>query len=568
MFLVTATKNKLSSKLKVIEYKLKDLYINVYVDNKSSKIITNKNSIIVRDSVSENHEKLILCTIKIDKNDNRLSIKHETLSGKSVYYHINEKGDFYCSTNIKLLREAGVKLKENKELLPEFFIYRIILPPNTIYKSIFKIISGTEIIVRYDKRFKIEKTKKYSILNSENIKNKKIKNDFTKETARILRDSMKILGKKDVKMLLSGGIDSTILAKLSINVNNVNTTYSGGYPFETSEGNTEKEYAETAAKAIGTNHVYYEPTIKEYQIGMIESLYEAEEPLHHLQTIMFYLIFKNAIKQKDSIIVSGIGADGIYGEYLHNKIFRTRKILWRILSKRPFINILSYVAKKTKKGYYYINFLKKISSGKYSLSDPRNVLWSAGRYGKESWVLKHFNCSKKDIIRYRYETLKEYENSDFYDLISIKNFIGVNQTENIWTKMAEASGKRKYYPFNYQPLLDHALSISWKQKLKKPKNVLRLVLNYLDIPNFIITRKKSGFGVSHHNWALKNNVFEPFVKIAAKEFNIKEIRKMQSNNPEKAMTFWNIINYAIWKRIFIKNEPINKIIKELEDGIQ
>ena len=41
---------------------------------------------------------------------------------------------------------------------------------------------------------------------------------------------------------------------------------------------------------------------------------------------------------------------------------------------------------------------------------------------------------------------------------------------------------------------------------------------------------------------------------------------MRSRDPEKAMLFWNMINYAIWKRICVDNESADDLINELDRG--
>ena len=40
---------------------------------------------------------------------------------------------------------------------------------------------------------------------------------------------------------------------------------------------------------------------------------------------------------------------------------------------------------------------------------------------------------------------------------------------------------------------------------------------------------------------------------------------MQSTEPKKSMTFWNMLNYSIWKRLCIKNEPIEILLEESAD---
>ena len=100
-------------------------------------------------------------------------------------------------------------------------------------------------------------------------------------------------------------------------------------------------------------------------------------------------------------------------------------------------------------------------------------------------------------------------------------------------------------------------------KLKKPKNILRFVAHKLEIPEEIINRQKSGFGINPELWAQKDGIFESLIPLTKKFFNEEEIRKMQSSDLKKAMTYWNMLNYSIWKRLCINNEPVDTLLEEI-----
>jgi hypothetical protein len=100
--------------------------------------------------------------------------------------------------------------------------------------------------------------------------------------------------------------------------------------------------------------------------------------------------------------------------------------------------------------------------------------------------------------------------------------------------------------------------------LKEPENILRKTLaRQCHVPDFIINRPKIGFGTKSNQWAKKGSVFEPLVPLVSKVFEEKDIKVMQSTEPKKAMIFWNMLNYAIWKRLHIQNEPLVVLLEEL-----
>lgn len=262
---------------------------------------------------------------------------------------------------------------------------------------------------------------------------------------------------------------------------------------------------------------------------------------------MFYLLFKNGLPQDRDIVVSGEGADGVFGMGIHNCIYNwnNHKAIYRLLSIHPLSSLVKAVSRITGRGYGIINSINMENNNEKPLENPCNVVFSLGNYGSEDWVCKYFNISKKDIIENRY----------------------VSITQSIWSKLGEDSGKIIYYPFNDSELLNNAFSIKWEAKLKQPKNILCGVARDLDIPKFIIERRKSGFGIAPSKWANKGSVLDPLVPLASKCFDKGIIMNIQSIEPKSAMTFWNILNYSIWKRLCIDNEPLDILYEELSRSI-
>jgi hypothetical protein len=143
----------------------------------------------------------------------------------------------------------------------------------------------------------------------------------------------------------------------------------------------------------------------------------------------------------------------------------------------------------------------------------------------------------------------------------------VSLTQSVWSKLSESSGKIMYYTYYNSELLRNALSIKWETKIKESKYVLRCVAKNLQIDDFIINRPKSGFGIDPRKWANEGGIFDALIPLASKCFDINIIKQFQSVEPKNAMTFWNILNYSIWKRLCIYNEPLDDLIEELSRSI-
>lgn len=153
MFLIAITKQEIAQSFDSVdieELKIDNFIITSIVDNFLSKRIIEKNgfSIIESPLVSSDFNKIIFSKFSYNSIDNVFYASKSTISGRPIYYHLNPKGDFFCSTHISELRKAGVPIKENIGVLPEFFTYRIVIPPQTLYQDIKQLCSGDQFQIK------------------------------------------------------------------------------------------------------------------------------------------------------------------------------------------------------------------------------------------------------------------------------------------------------------------------------------------------------------------------------------------------------------------------------------
>jgi len=569
MFLVAITKHEIAHNFQsanVDEFKINSSIVTIVTDNFLSKFISEPNGFSIIESPlisSPKFRKIVFSQVDYNKNHNIFTIFRSTISGRAIYYYIDSKGNFFCSTHISMLRTAGVPIKENTEVLPEFFVYRCVLPPQTLFRNIKQLVAGSRLHIKLvNGKCRVVCIDKYNPPIA-SINNNKSIETISEHALALLNESIQALSpcKDRLSVLFSGGLDSSVLFKICQINYEIDAVYSTGYPFEDPAKNIEKDYALSAADAFQIKHNYYEITTKQYLQDFIEGISAAEEPLNHLQSVLFYSLFKGGVPKTIDIVISVLVADGIFGTVLHNSLFRSEK--FKLLAKYPFLQLLKLASHITSKGQGLVNLLDRRF---LPISDANNILWSIEAYGSEDWVSQYFNVTKQDIIKGRYFGIKVFEDRSIYDVISILEFFSVSSVcQSIFSKLGESQGKIVYYPFHNVNFLNYIFSIPWGVKLKNPKHVLRDVACQLKIPDFIIDRPKSSFGIQSKLWSVKGGVFEPLVPLASKAFDEKQIRNMQSFEPKKAMTFWNMLNYSIWKRLCINNEPVEVLLEELNE---
>ena len=276
-------------------------------------------------------------------------------------------------------------------------------------------------------------------------------------------------------------------------------------------------------------------------------------------------MLKNAFPDNKKLIISGMGADGIFGDKFMFNMYKSDKPFWRVLGKQPFLSLMQATANTTTKGKRFTNLLKEKSKNR-SFNDPNNMLWTGGQYGLKQWVLNEFNTTEEAIVAGRQAAMKNFENRSIYVQLEALDYLG-NITQSIWSKLAEGNGKIMYYPYFYEPVVDVANSLDLKIKLKRPKYVLLKVAHNLGVPKFITHRKKSGFGINRKDWAVQDGPLHVLRPLIAKVFDEHKLDHIQSTDPQKAMLYWNVINYALWKRICVDGESKETLLKELQHAI-
>ncbi len=549
------------------------MYLTMVSDEFFSHITETDTKITIRESIhfgeAKHVENGILSEIIYYLDQDTVQIYKPTISGRPLYYHLNNSGNFYCSSHISVLRNTGIPIEENKEALPEFFVYRFVQPPRSIYKNVNQVNLGEKLVFQVaDHGVVLRQSKKYepplSITN--HLEEREIIQKtlhYLSEAVSVLRDEQQHLG-----ILLSGGLDSSILFQLLSNQYNLRKSYSTSYPFEDPDNDTEKEYAFSAAQAFGSDHHYSKISIDEYLFDLIEAIQAAEEPVHHLQSVLFYSIFKNSVSDDETVIVSGEGADSNFGASTHNALRRSKELnhhlFWKIISDIPKLDSLS---RRVGRGSGIVKALKMMNNGWFPIDDPGSPVWNIQRYGDQNWVCDYFNVDPIDIMHSRYKVLRPFENRPIEDVIALRALFSTQVTHSIWSKIAESQGKKIYYPFYSNDLLDFVYSIPWEIKNQERKHVLRKVAEELHIPEFIIRRPKSGMGLHPKRWAVRGAGLDPLIPIAAKVTDESLIRKFQSGNLNSAMTYWNFLNYGIWKRLIIDEESLDTLKSELQEEL-
>lgn len=593
LFLVVADHTDHMPKIKAVEigktaeFNLGDLHFEVLTDD-CSRVIQSDSTLLVYETVFPNQmielpsinesmldnllDDVLRYFLVLDFSKKTITIAKSHSAARSLYYYIDQDNHrLFCSTKISLLRKHGVPIRENKDILPEFFMSRFVAPPNTMYDKIFKVTIGQKTKITLGEDF-FEANACSSYIPPEANNESFHANHYSSRLLKLITQSLlKTLGPdKNASFLLSGGLDTSILAKIGIRKGIVHKTFSTSYPFIDSANDTEKQYALTAAKAFGTSHKYFRATTEEFFKSLFHCIAINELPIPWPQSAMLYLLFTKCLPRESRTIVCGYGADSIFGSGLYP-----------LKTLMPFMKVLSFLRMRrfSKILVRALNlFFKKdariiSASLKKDLNNPENVIWDSTSYADESWICKKFNVPKNDIIKGRLKLIQQYKGRALFDIICLLDLYEGAETQESWNKLAESAGKKVIYPFANKRLVDLSFTIPWPVKLREPKYMLRCVARELAIPEFIVTRRKSSFGLATSSsvWGKPGGVFEPLMSICREYFSDDEIWELQTGahagDKRKAATLWSVILYSIWRKIMIENVPVSDLVRLVNDKI-
>ena len=252
-----------------------------------------------------------------------LFLARDRIGIKPLYY-LKESGQMYFSSHMKGIIKNMINRKINPIALNyQFTLHSVVPAPHTIIDNIQKLEPGHTITVH--KSGKIDKTKYFSI---DEIQLSNYKTNEIHENISLLLDAAvkKRISVADVPVgiLLSGGLDSSLITAISKRYKDDLSTYSIGFETISKEEGNEFYYSDLVAKDLKTSHEKYSVTSIDLLNNLDHVITSMSEPMFSQDSSAFYLLAKNVSKSA-KVVLSGQGADEVFGGYFwYDKIMRER----------------------------------------------------------------------------------------------------------------------------------------------------------------------------------------------------------------------------------------------------
>ena len=402
-----------------------------------------------------------------DQKLNKLFLVRDRFGIKPMYYSFLDSKLFFASELKAILAPKIIKQEIDFSAFADYFVYRYIPSPKTIWKGINKLPPSTYATINlYDLSYGL--TEYWKLKASDKTVSQV---EIVNEVRAIITKSVLNHVRADVPIgsFLSGGYDSSAILLFMKKLKMSPETFTIGFSdWERSEDH----FAKIVAKHLQVTNQSIEADEK--SLDLVNSMSEVyDEPIADISIIPTYMVSQLA-STKVKAVLSGEGADEIFGGYTWQYDFYKKRHYGTLLSKlkqKMFgIDTVSFYANAMVMGKFDKDELKKMLHPRLHRFIPNDVHW---------FYRKNFDANLSP--------LKSIQ------LLDIKCFMG----ELVLTKIDRASMANSLevrVPFLNHELIEFIFSLDENSyfDIKQTKKVLFEQIKE-ELPTLILNRKKQGF---------------------------------------------------------------------------
>ena len=250
-----------------------------------------------------------------------LFLARDRFGVKPLYFSYSKKFFRFGSTLQSLIVNKDIDMKlDPKSLHMHFSLHAVVPAPNTIFENIKKVPPGHYLIINEEKKVILEKyweldSKDNNLIEDENEAISLIRDLLSKSVEKRLSAS-----DIDVGVLLSGGLDSSLIVALAKDKFPKLKTFSIGFEDDKEEKGSEFFYSDQVAKKFNTNHQKYIIDNAVVLSKLPDAFKSMSEPMVAQDAVAFYML-SELVSKDVKVILSGQGADeGFAGYFWYKKI--------------------------------------------------------------------------------------------------------------------------------------------------------------------------------------------------------------------------------------------------------
>ncbi len=496
-----------------------------------------------------------------DRNKKKIFLARDRMGIKPLHYTIVNDTLFFSSEVLTLSKIPGFKKEINLNAVSSYLSFRYpVDDDNLFFKRIYRVQSGSYIKVNLDNSITLKKQKYWDIPQNNNEYNSSDTKHNEEKLDSLLQNSVNNQLVSDVPLgvLLSGGLDSSLIASIASKYKEQLNTYSVSF--------LEKDYDESnkaklVSKHIGSKH--YDLKIdKNFFLENLQTIIDIKgSPASIPHEFALYCLCKE-IKKEVSVLLSGEGADEFFGGYSRVQKsafdFNKTNLFFGNFNKKKFFN-------------FFLDRYKWFSVKEKNIlfsTDSKKIIDNELVYRPFENIFKKSNKNQTyNIILESFQTNHIKALLDRLDLMSMK------------------SGIEARVPFLDHKIIEFINSLSFNNKIKW-KSPIHKYLSFLSssekyteindtnkfllrscskkyLPKSTTSEKKLGFPLPMNDWmkdekikqiymdneTLNRGIFDKKFLLELFDFNNK--KKTNSNFDFSGKKIWMLVNIELWIRKFL-----------------
>ena len=249
-----------------------------------------------------------------ERDSGRTVLARDRLGIKPLYYSADTDRFAFASTLPALLAAGGVDTAIDPVALNHYLSFHsVVPPPHTMLRGVRKLRPAHYLTL--DARGRIEERRYWSLefRHSE----ARSEAEWREGLLEALRTAVRrrLVAAVDVGVLLSGGVDSSLLVGLIAEAGISRfRTYSVGFEAVGEEAGDEFRYSDIVAEAFATDHQRIRVSSRELLEQLPAAIEAMAEPMVSHDCIGFYLLSRE-VSRTCKAVQSGQGADEVFGGY-------------------------------------------------------------------------------------------------------------------------------------------------------------------------------------------------------------------------------------------------------------
>jgi len=249
----------------------------------------------------------------LDERNGRLLVGRDRFGEKPLFYTVRDGVLTFASELDPLLAGAGMELQLDPIALDEYFVLGYVRTPRSIARDVRQLPAGH--VLSWQPTGRVPRLHQYwSPPVPDAWPEGEVEADLVAETLRLLENSVRgrMLSDVPLGILLSGGLDSTLLAAIATRVGDQRVkTFTVGYDTGTE---SELDAAAATADVLGTEHHALVLTADALAARAPKVLAAIDQPVADPALVALNAVAEFARKEV-TVAVGGEGADELFGGY-------------------------------------------------------------------------------------------------------------------------------------------------------------------------------------------------------------------------------------------------------------